>query len=505
MPLYKPELRVPPPECDEDHPQIRGVRRNRYDCPKCIRWDHHIQAVRRDQVRDGLRINQPRVLSQPVPASRCKPHTRYTAGCEACRAWARYQSTVRRHLMLAGELEYSVKVSIVQAHLQTLIDKETGGWFLQEIADATGISVTTVSDIANGDRTGKVYAITWNSLKVLKPKGKAIPRISGHVPALEVRRIYQGLSAQGWTFDHMASLMGRATKTAANRYATDTTPWVTREALDLARVLRDKLGPYDIAELDVPMPGMARRCSAAALRKGWAPLRDWDGLDIADPDAVPFRADHWDEVAAGGLLVDYETVRRAIERVEQDRVAALGKVNREPFFAPSQNPHRGELPRYVPTVGKINRFEAFAVAWFAQQADVSATDTGLILGYPQQPARQRENGQRQAARMRAHLRDARLWLEAEPDGTNPPWLRRPPRLVDVVFYLTPLLALQPAPFGYGWSVDQLAERCGIDVTTADIERVLADARLVAARRWKAERWVKKRRKRTPRAATRTPE
>jgi hypothetical protein len=185
-------------------------------------------------------------------------------------------------------------------------------------------------------------------------------------------------------------------------------------------------------------------------------------VDITDPDAEPFRAEAL--LLAGcvpvpaGAVVD-QALRGRV------RVAALG----------------GFMDPLLP----MAKLEAYAVVAYAQTADVSAADTGALLGYSQATRTDRKNGQRHVTRLRRHLTDARLWFETEPDGDAPAWLDylRNGSKYDFHQYLPALLAVQSEPFGYAMTLAQLADRCGADTTAEQVRGFLTVAAELAARVW----------------------
>lgn len=421
-------------------------------------------------------------MSTPMPKRRarhCRKHSIYRRGCYDCGEWTRYQAALRRRDKREGKLELSAPASTVQAYLRDLTDPQVGGWRIKEIAAVTGISHDTLSRIMNGGRS-TVRAINWNAIRVLSPKGTPVPARAGRIDATETRRIMQGLAAQGWSFNFMGSVVGRD-EARIRRLAHASSLWVEPQTLDMARILRDKLGPYDINELPRPLPGMNRYCANIAADKGWAPLHDWDGLDITDPAVEPFRADPdlEAETVAGRALIDMATVRRLI--VHMDFTAR----------------------------GKTNRLEAYAAVAVGSmpgpdgKAALSATDLGDLLGYPQTTQTDRDNGQRQVTRMRAHLAKIHEWVAGEPTGEAPRWLTAPRKTAGVPNfgnYLYALIAVQPAPFGHGMSPAELADRCGPDVTEVDIVQFLEEGAELAARRW--EPMVQRPAKRAKRPTTR---
>jgi hypothetical protein len=470
MSSYKPELRVKPPRCDE--PRGPGSAHDRGGCPKCYAWDHYMQTRRRDMLRAGTYVSN-RYEAPIMPAHRCDEHGRNTRGCKKCNAWARYQTALRRRAMANGTFQPSVDHTVATAHVRSLLDPKTGGWYVHEIVAVSGMSIKTVQDIAAGARTGRVFADTWNALRVLKPKGVPRARTSNMVDATEVRRIYQGLAAQGWTFEHMAGLMGRSSKNAATRCATDTSPWVTREKVAEARELRRKLGEYDIAVLAEPMPGMHPKCATLAARKGWVPLAAWTTANIGNPSAAPytFEDQHPDDLGYPGM----ENIAYVDPLLRNRVLKAAQKLDEVADPADRAATH-------IDPIGRVTRLEVHALTAVATDAGMSSSEIGLLLGYPQS---QRDTGERQVCRFQAVVRAAREWIQSDPHGDHvPDWFvtaRGSTGRRDMRKLLPALLAVQVAPYGPGWTVAELAARCRVSeddmreflvwASTADGDRI----------------------------------
>lgn len=455
---YNPDLRKPVPRCDETHPDRRQARQS---CPKCRAWISYTTTIRRDAIAAGQWTVKPRSKQKTVKREpRCDDHVRGVAGCPPCQGWWRYQSALRRLELNAGTLRRNADQRTAQEHLRRLTDYQTGGWSLADLAAHSGVPRRCLTDIINGRRiSGKIFAITAESILAVQPRGKRSFR-KDLVPSAEVRRIHQGLLAQGWTFHHQANLIGLASRGGVR--AICESQWVSSHTVDRARLLRDKLGPYDINELPSPLPGMSWRCANYAARKGWPALHDWDGVDITDPTAEPFRVEPHVEAElaiAGRLLIDYPAIDR---RMRGDTTARLNWMEMAALVDRASAPDDDGNPTH------------------------SATEIGAMLGYPQNSDMQRKVGARQASRIRAILTEARAWLDGEPAGAAPEWLTPPVRQngpATGVRYLPALMAVLPAPFGRGMPVAQLAERCGIDVTVDQVNEFVTEGAAAAATPW----------------------
>lgn len=397
-----------------------------------------------------------KILTKPARVPRCGTHGKHRPGCRPCLDWSAYDQRLRRWEQQEGISRANMDAEPVREHLEHLL--RDGNYKIVDLARISGIPKLSLWAIRNGRRR-YVFQITGETILAIKPRVGVRPPKEGMVRAAEGVRILRGLSAQGWSFPFIGELMGNHTRTAVQKLAAyDLDRWMFPETLDRLRIVADKLGRYDITDLDKPMIGMDIRCANYAARRNWAPLRDWDGLDIADPDAEPHHAEELN--VPGRVHVDLDTLRVHIALIaERD----------------------GAFPD---PLRSITRLEAYAAVWLAQEAGLSAADTGALLGYPQGTSKDRTNGQRQATRLRSHMIAARRWLTDEPDGNTPAWLTVTGDYRNEMAQSIPaLLAVQPEPFGYGMTPADLAERFGADVTEEEVRACLSRAAAVADRRW----------------------
>lgn len=460
-------LRIKPPRCDDDHPKAPRLP-DRKNCPKCRAWDRYVGALRRDDYASGRRKpgeRQP-VTTQIVKEHRCLKHRSHPKqGCDQCRAWRRYQAAERRLALAQGTLETCVDAAIVRAHLQALLDKQTGGWHLKEITRVTGLAYSTVQVIARGQRTGAIFPDTWNAIRALKPKGEPVRhRTEVAIEATEARRIVQGLNRQGWTLMHMSQLMGHVTKHPAARVANGENDWISPKLLEEIRSLRDKLGEYDIARLPRPLPGMRPQAATYAARRGWEPLIAWAGQDIADPHAVPY-GDEPDEVLPGLVAVDQgddeaEETYAYVDPILRSRVLITAEKVDE-----TTRRHNQRAEAFIESLGSVTRLEAHAVAWMGANAGMNATQIAAMLGYSMRSEKEVDQGQRQVNRLRTANEQARAWIDSHQEGETPAWFTAPRTAgrKNINTLLPALMALQPEPYGAGWSVAELAEQCGVTV------------------------------------------
>ena len=459
-----PALRIEPPRCTSDHPKrpAAGYRRL---CPACIAWDRFVAARRRDEIDSGLREYH---AEEPVKAPRCRVHRGYpVADCDLCSRWRRYRVAQRRYAISTGTLQRSVPLEMARNHVLLLADPDSGGWHYREIAAASGMTYSTIRRIASGQRKSNVvFADTWDALRTLKPKGPRRQRRLDLVDGTEARRIIQGLNCQGWTMMHMSHLMGCRRPRTARRIANGEHPDITLATLAQVRALRAKLEPYDISTLTCRLPGMSRSTATNATKRGWVPLRHWRGLDIADPQQVPLGA-RPDLPALAEPADDAEPPSEEQSFAFADELLKL-RCDEALEVVRKTTPAAGRrCEGYITPIGRVRRFEAFCTVRFAASIGLSTFDTGALLGYPVRDDSEQETAERSASRMRSVVSRAEDLLRQLETGSapDPKWCRRRNNgngLNDVEELLTALLAIQPEPFGLGWSVLELSERAGID-------------------------------------------
>lgn len=157
---------------------------------------------------------------------------------------------------------------------------------------------------------------------------------AGTINAAGACRILRGLSAQGWTAGYMGELAGVPRRTIwrwmDGRNHGHEVEFVKTEVLETVERLREKLGAFDIAELNQPMDGMSCRAARSAAKNGWVVLADWDGLDIGDPRVTPHGADDLLEASNGLVLVDPTKIERALSFRSSDddnRVVTVARLN----------------------------------------------------------------------------------------------------------------------------------------------------------------------------------
>lgn len=440
------------PKCRQSH-----SRAQRNQCETCKARKSWLQRIRNIALRKGARVVGVH-RADLTPVRRCRTHRRHHAGCPDCRRWGRYDSAVRRKQNREGTAEPMAPVAVVQKHLAALLDKNTGGWIRSEIIARTGIGRNSLYTIMAG-RVKYVRTSTWHAIRALQPRNRPAPRRSNEVPALEVRRITQGLAAQGWTFQHMAKLLHYKYRDTASDLAHGTSRWVTTDTLETARKLRAVLGPYDINVLRTPLPGMNRTTATRCRNLGWVPLAAWAGQDITDPAAVPYGKrlrlvdPIEDDPAPAGdeeLLPYIDPVLLPLVRQAAEKADAIGEVGTGKRAAAWTDP-----------LGRVTVLERYAVTAYGTHLGMTAAEVGALLGYPVRTDQEHDAAERAVCRFREHLTAVRKWIDSDPAGETPDWYRKATTSHAVDAYLPALLALLPEPVGPGWSVTEMAKRCGV--------------------------------------------
>lgn len=397
-----------------------------------------------------------KLTGPPDRVPRCTIHGKRRTGCLECRRYSAYDARRRRWERHIGITFQPVPVDLVADHVNMLLNK--GNWKIVDIVQASGIPAKTVWGISVR-RNPTVYPITAESLLALQPRQQARPPKASMVPATEAVRIARGLAAQGWTFAHISDLMGSSSKSSAQRIA-HAHEWVMESTVARLRAVAAQLGPYDITDMDRPMPGMDIRVVRDALSKGWVRLSAWADVDIADPDAVPhvvvadgsqINADEEPEPAPWSYIDPILTLRVA------EALDTVRKTDRQ-----AGRRHDG----FIAPVGSLTRIEAHAVVEHAFSLGLSTIDIARLLGYPMTTKQKEDNAQRSVERMKSAMRVARHTLGQLDVGAyvDPLWCLRLPNgdgFHQFSSVATALLAVQGEPFGPGWSETELADRAGV--------------------------------------------
>lgn len=437
---------------------------------------------------------------KPTPVPRCpERHPVFRAGCETCRKWSRYQRRMTIWERAHGISRALVSPEQTRAHLEFLTTE--GNRNLIDIVTESGISDFAISAILAG-RTTKILRITEQSLLALKPSVSPRPRRRNLVASLEGVRILRGLFAQGWCWPHLGDLLGGLSRNGACNFARKgARKWMEQETLVRIRAVARELGPFDVDQLPEPLPGMLPRCATQGRKNGWHKLSYWDDRDITAEDSAP----------AGTTGTPATTDHVEADEPDEPDVAFIDPLIlktiedtsiRIRLGTPDDTGRAGNL--WIPTLEGLHQLELHAAWWYAENAGLNDTHIGVMFGYDMttEGSRSYDAGQRQINRIRDRVLTARAWTETHRHGQVPNWFTEPsgPGRSSMSNLLPALIALQPAPFGAGWTVEQLADACG--VTTQDMAGFVAYATSKADMLWKPQTHTTARRGRRPRRCAR---
>jgi hypothetical protein len=149
------------------------------------------------------------------------------------------------------------------------------GYSYQRISDLSGVSIGSISRIANG-QVGRV--LTRNAAKIQAID--LVPADTHLVPAFRVQRRLQALQAIGWSLVAIAERTGWSTQNLNGLMS----PWrerdeVTRETFDLIDAAYRSMAMRPPTESK-----WTKATRTRAARKGWVSPLAWD--DIDDPNEV---------------------------------------------------------------------------------------------------------------------------------------------------------------------------------------------------------------------------
>lgn len=160
-------------------------------------------------------------------------------------------------------------------------DLENRGMSRRSIAEAAGVSATTITNLMNGN-TATMQRSVANKVLAVRPEHiLARTRPAGFVPAIGARRRIRALYAIGHTADTIAADLG-VKPFAIRNIVNHPGRWIARTAHDDIVTAYERLW-------DVPGPSGHNRARAA--RWGWLPPMAWDDDTIDDPAATPDTGD----------------------------------------------------------------------------------------------------------------------------------------------------------------------------------------------------------------------
>lgn len=486
--------RVEPPRCpynnnfaDRRHPD--GL--TWATCPICVAHSQWAAAIRKDDIAAGRRtpsnkrggnghLGRNPELLKPVP--KCGARDRHgRAGakdCPRCKARLAHIAALRRRDRSLGiDLNMKIDPKPVIAHCKKLL---ASGHTRQSIADESGVHIQSVREIIRGARA-HVLKLNADALLAVQPFEYPTFGRVGELNATKTTRILRGLATQAWTFGYMASLLNTSRQNLARLSEPGTkVAFVTTKIAEQVEGLADKLGPFDIAELDEPMDGMSRATAARAARNGWCVLADWDGLDMADPRVQPHGYDDAATAASNGLvLVDAGKVELALDF---HPLTITGAGDREALT----------VDRFTKPITKMELYEIVRAGSERDHAGVVRYSANLL-------AQRLGVAERTVQRIRTEIATADWLLDAGPTLTaaltatalildsNGPGVLRLSAAVNLLsrypiagwgFYnsLVILGATQPRPYGRGRSDADVADWLGCaeqDATDLRTRAVLA--------------------------------
>ena len=152
---------------------------------------------------------------------------------------------------------------------------EGAGWSLRAIAEASGLSPTTVSRVARGLQ-GTVSRTTARAILSIDPD--TLPERGagrGFVARVGTVRRIQALMRMGWSHRAMGAHVGEPTQWTVNRLH-QRGRWVTRDVHEQVAAMYRELSHHR---------GPSERTARAAERLGYPGPLDWDDID-RDPEPL---------------------------------------------------------------------------------------------------------------------------------------------------------------------------------------------------------------------------
>lgn len=216
----------------------------------------------------------------------------YLAGCH-CPACTAAHTRWCKHYRIRGERRLVSAVK-VRRHVEALRERYSA----QAIADAAGLSVSTVHKVATVGRVNVDTARKLLAVKTVSTHGD--PMVRG----LGTTRRVRALNALGWPLREIADRSGLCEQEIGHLANDDRGEWVhASTAAAVSRV-------YDDLSMTVPVGATRPERSAhgrarnTAARKGWVPPLAWDDIDTdpAPPTAEP---------TSGDLIEDAEWLARS--------------------------------------------------------------------------------------------------------------------------------------------------------------------------------------------------
>jgi hypothetical protein len=227
---------------------------------------------------------------------------RYRAGCRcpACRAAVADEERARYWARKTGRHQPAyIPVALVQRRIELLV---SNGWTVTAIAEAAGISASTLRGARNGDRTrfSAKAAARLSAVRATLDELPDRPLLS----ALGTRRRLQALACNGWSTPVLADYTGLHKSMVVKLRCGEAI--TTR--VSAIRAVRDAY--EQLSTRQAPATPAAARSRNEAAARGWAPPGAWAGVDIDDPAAVPAVRPDTERWRAEDLVAETEFLRR---------------------------------------------------------------------------------------------------------------------------------------------------------------------------------------------------
>lgn len=201
-------------------------------------------------------------VDDPRHGTDAHPRTESVPGCVCVRCEDARRHNRRTYKLRQRGYSQRVPVAPVQRHLLALYE---AGWNGERVAEVSGVSQATISEVLNGRRES-VRRSTAEALLAVKAADKPHDVM---VPALGSVRRLQALAAIGWTMRDICTRAG-----IQHRYGADLiwSKYPTMHADRAAAITK----VYD--ELHMT-PGPSSESRTRARNRGWSPPLAYDDID----------------------------------------------------------------------------------------------------------------------------------------------------------------------------------------------------------------------------------
>ena len=432
--------------------------------------------------RTTRRGNKPNPdLLTPVP--KCGlPHAskRERVDCPRCKRRRRYTSAIQRHERRNGiDLTGLVDAAEVVKHVTEVL--EPAGYTQERIAELSGVGAHVISRTVRGAHK-RMTVINARAILSVQPEPYLSRGRGDTVNVTGVHRWLRGLYAQGWSVSYMAELLDTNLTNLWHLVGGirngRKTQFVSPATVEKVQWLVNKLGPFDIAQLPEPMDGMSNLC---ASRAGWVTLDAWENLDIDDPATLPHGHDALPTASNGMVLVDPGKIELALasQVIETlDRGTGVTTYDVARFPVPLTKLELHELIRVGSALDHAGNPKLSANV-LHQLTGISERSVIRIRGDLGRAGRLLDDAPPLSTLLACAVHAAKLILATE----EWPWQTRLAAVTTMLgrypinrgFFrsLVILGATQPAPYGRGWTDQQLADWLGATLEEATALRARA--------------------------------